>query len=173
MIKHEYHGRLLDSLPDECFDLPFEGRSGTLPAVVLAAVDTVPSAEGEPWFLASTFCGGHRCDVFCAAVLSVPVRPDIKNTIGAIADGEFTDEYLGYFNLLPSTDRQAILNDYCVYLESAGLSCSHDNLAYFCQDLYPLDAAEENLKRLSADAGFAVRACQADDRVIFIAGPCG
>lgn len=172
MIKHEYYGRPLNSLPDECFDQPFEGLSGALPAAVLAAVDTVPCEADEPWFLGYTFSGGHGCDKYCAAVLSLPLRPDIYKVVSVIADGDFTEEYLGYFNALPLTDRQLVLSDYCAYLESAGLSCSQDNLAYFSQDLYPLDATKENLERLSADEKHAVQVCQGDDKVIFIIGPC-
>jgi hypothetical protein len=111
----------LADIPAEYFDEPFETWTGKLLALALASTRTVPVSPHGQWRLASASCGGHREDIFPAAVLQLDIRPDIADVVRGIAGSAFTDEYLRY-------------------LGAAGLTCSEENLSLFSQDLYPQDA---------------------------------
>ncbi|ECH7141046.1 hypothetical protein FP641_15080 [Salmonella enterica] len=164
-------GMALADIPAEYFDEPFETWTGKLPALVLASTRTVPVSTNSQWRLASTSCGGHREDVFYAAVLPLDIRQEMADVVRGIADSAFTEEYLGYFESLPEAERWSILSDYSQYLESAGLTCSDMNLKLFSQDLYPLDATPANLHGLSSSASEAEPECCRDGLVMFIIGP--
>ncbi|HAD6674473.1 TPA_asm: hypothetical protein G1X19_11090 [Salmonella enterica subsp. enterica serovar Typhimurium str. SL1344] len=158
-------------IPAEYFDEPFETWTGKLPALFLASTRTVPVSPHGQWRLASASCGGHREDIFPAAVLQLDIRQDMADVVRGIAGSAFTDEYLGYFELLPEAERRFILSDYSRYLGAAGLTCSEENLSLFSQDLYPLDATPENLHRLSCSACEAELESCRDGLVMFIIGP--
>ncbi|EEB6818197.1 hypothetical protein FVW76_21305 [Salmonella enterica] len=160
----------LADIPAEYFDEPFETWTGKLPALVLASTRTVPVSPHGQWRLASASCGGHREDIFQAAVLQLDICQEMADVVRGIAGSAFTDEYLGYFESLPEADRRFILSDYSRYLGTAGLTCSEENLSLFSQDLYPLDATPENLHRLSCSACEAeLESCRG--LVMFIIGP--
>ncbi|EBU7462329.1 hypothetical protein DK079_11810 [Salmonella enterica subsp. enterica serovar Typhimurium] len=158
-------------IPAEYFDEPFETWTGKLPALVLASTRTVPVSPHGQWRLASASCGGHREDIFQAAVLQLDICQEMADVVRGIAGSVFTDEYLGYFESLPEADRWSILSDYSRYLGAAGLTCSEVNLSLFSQDLYPLDATPENLNRLSCSACEAELESCRDGLVMFIIGP--
>ncbi|ENQ7386067.1 hypothetical protein ACEQD0_004641 [Salmonella enterica] len=158
-------------IPAEYFDEPFETWTGKLPALVLASTCTVPVSPHGQWRLASASCGGHREDIFQAAVLQLDICQVMADVVRGIAGSAFTDEYLGYFESLPEADRRSILSDYSRYLGAAGLTCSEVNLSLFSQDLYPLDTTPENLHRLSCSAcEEELESCR-DGLVMFIIGP--
>ncbi|MDJ8697346.1 hypothetical protein LD915_20930 [Salmonella enterica] len=160
----------LADIPAEYFDEPFETWTGKLPALVLASTRTVPVSPHGQWRLASASCGGHREDIFQAAVLQLDICQEMADVVRGIAGSAFTDEYLGYFESLPEADRRFILSDYSRYLGTAGLTCSEENVSLFSQDLYPLDATPENLHRLSCSACEAeLESCRG--LVMFIIGP--
>ncbi|EBM3646643.1 hypothetical protein DXW22_15125 [Salmonella enterica] len=161
----------LADIPAEYFDEPFETWTGKLPALVLASIRTVPVSLHVQWRLASASCGGHREDIFPAAVLQLDIRQEMADVVRGIADAAFTDEYLGYFESLPEAERRSILSDYSRYLGAAGLTCSEENLSLFSQDLYPLDATPTNLHRLSSSASEAELESCRDGLVMFIIGP--
>ncbi|ECC3553937.1 hypothetical protein AU825_16990 [Salmonella enterica subsp. salamae] len=158
-------------IPAEYFDEPFETWTGKLPALVLASTRTVPVSPHGQWRLASASCGGHREDIFPAAVLRLDIRQDKADVVRGIARSAFTDEYLGYFESLPEAERRSILSDYSWYLGAAGLTCSEENLSLFSQDLYPLDATPANVHSLSSSAIEAELESCRDGLVMFIIGP--
>ncbi|WP_239043189.1 hypothetical protein [Citrobacter freundii] len=67
----------LADVPTEYFDEPFETWTGKLPALVLASTRTVPVSTHGQWRLASASCGGHREDIFLAAVLLLDICQEI------------------------------------------------------------------------------------------------
>lgn len=142
----------LADIPAEYFDEPFETWTGKLLALALASTRTVPVSPHGQWRLASASCGGHREDIFPAAVLQLDIRPDIADVVRGIAGSAFTDEYLRY-------------------LGAAGLTCSEENLSLFSQDLYPQDAPPSNLHRLSSSAIEGEPESCRDGLVMFIIGP--
>ncbi|ELY4694790.1 hypothetical protein SM024_004389 [Salmonella enterica] len=164
-------GMALEDIPAEYFNEPFETWMGKLPALVLASTLTVPVSLHVQWRLASASCGGHREDIFPAAVLLLDICQEMADVVRGIADAAFTDEYLEYFESLPETERRSILSDYSRYLGAAGLTCSEENLSLFSQDLYPLDAPPANLHRLSSSASEAEPEICRDGLVMFIIGP--
>ncbi|ENR4353212.1 hypothetical protein ACEVCE_004727 [Salmonella enterica] len=171
MTVSTWDGMALADIPAEYFDEPFETWTGKLPALVLASIRTVPVSLHVQWRLASASCGGHREDIFPAAVLQLDIRQEMADVVRGIADAAFTDEYLGYFESLPEAERRSILSDYSRYLGAAGLTCSEENLSLFSQDLYPLDATPTNLHRLSSSASEAELESCRDGLVMFIIGP--
>ncbi|EBC2122381.1 hypothetical protein VYS61_004630 [Salmonella enterica] len=171
MTVSTWDGMALADIPAEYFDEPFETWTGKLPALVLASIRTVPVSLHVQWRLASASCGGHREDIFPAAVLQLDIRQEMADVVRGIADAAFTDEYLGYFESLPEAERLSILSDYSRYLGAAGLTCSEENLSLFSQDLYPLDATPTNLHRLSSSASEAEPESCRDGLVMFIIGP--
>ncbi|EBJ4784038.1 hypothetical protein DVE09_19220 [Salmonella enterica] len=158
-------------IPAEYFDEPFETWTGKLPALVLASTRTVPVSPHGQWRLASASCGGHREDIFQAAVLQLDICQEMSDVVRGIADSAFTEEYLGYFESLPEAERRSILSEYSWYLGAAGLTCSDVNLKLFSEDLYPLDATPANLHRLSSSASEAELDSCCDGLVMFIIGP--
>ncbi|ECG1392323.1 TPA_asm: hypothetical protein GNB58_004938 [Salmonella enterica subsp. houtenae serovar 45:g,z51:-] len=166
-----WSGMALADIPAEYFDEPFETWTGKLPALVLASTRTVPVSPHGQWRLASASCGGHREDIFPAAVLQLDICQEMADVVRGSADSAFTEEYLGYFESLPEAERRPILSDYSQYLGAAGLTCSEENLSLFSQDLYPLDATPANLHRLSSSAIEPEPESCRDGLVIFIIGP--
>ncbi|MII49700.1 hypothetical protein AIG44_23165 [Salmonella enterica subsp. enterica serovar Bredeney] len=154
----------LADIPAEYFDESFETWTGKLPALVLASTRTVPVSPHGQWRLASASCGGHREDIFPAAVLQLDICQEMADVVRGSADSAFTEEYLGYFESLPEAERRPILSDYSQDLRAAGLTCSS-------QDLYPLDATPANLHRLSSSAIEPEPESCRDGLVIFIIGP--
>ncbi|ECF0564605.1 TPA: hypothetical protein ACV5T7_003561 [Salmonella enterica] len=171
MTVSTWRGMAIADIPAEYFDEPFETWTGKLPALVLASTRTVPVSPHGQWRLASASCGGHREDIFQAAVLQLDICQEMADVVRGIAGSAFTDEYLGYFESLPEADRRSILSDYSRYLGAAGLTCSEVNLSLFSQDLYPLDATPENLNRLSCSACEAELESCREGLVMFIIGP--
>ncbi|ECG6700191.1 hypothetical protein E2Z84_00970 [Salmonella enterica subsp. enterica serovar Kisangani] len=171
MTVSKWDGMALADIPAEYFEEPFETWTGKLPALVLASIRTVPVSTHGQWRLASAFCGGHREDIFQAAVLQLDICQKMGDMVRGIANSAFTDEYLGYFESLPEAERLSILSEYSRYLGAAGLTCSEENLSLFSQDLYPLDATPENLHRLSCSACEAELESCCDGLVMFIIGP--
>lgn len=171
MTVSTWGGMALADVPAEYFEEPFETWTGKLPALFLASTRTVPVSTHDQWRLASAFCGGHREDIFQAAVLQLDICQEMADVVRVIADSAFTAEYLGYFESLPEAERRSILSEYSRYLESAGLTCSDVNLKLFSEDLYPLDATPANLHRLSSSASEAELESCRDGLVMFIIGP--
>ncbi|EAO5055875.1 hypothetical protein FZH48_25520 [Salmonella enterica] len=164
-------GMALADIPAEYFEEPFETWTGKMPALVLASIRTVPVSTHGQWRLASASCGGHREDIFQAAVLLLDICQEMADVVRGIADSAFTEEYLGYFESLPEAERRSILSEYSRYLGAAGLTCSDVNLKLFSEDLYPLDATPANLHRLSSSASEAELESCRDGLVMFIIGP--
>lgn len=164
-------GMALADIPVKFFDEPFETWTDKLPALVLASTRTVPVSTHGQWRLASAFCGGHREDIFYAAVLQLDICQELADVVRGIAGSAFTDEYLGYFESLSEAERRSVLSDYSRYLGSASLTCSDVNLKLFSQDLYPLDSTPANLNRLSSSACEAELESCRDGLVMFIIGP--
>lgn len=164
-------GMALAEIPAEYFDQPFETWTGKLPALVLASTRTVPVSTHGQWRLASASCGGHREDIFQAAVLQLDICQEMADVVRGSADSAFTEEYLGYFESLPEAERRSIMSEYSRYLGAAGLTCSDVNLKLFSEDLYPLDATPANLHRLSSSASEAELESCRDGLVMFIIGP--
>lgn len=171
MTVSTWSGMAIADIPAEYFDEPFETWTRKLPILVLASTRTVPVSPHGQWRLASASCGGHREDIFPAAVLQLDIRQDMEGVVRRIAGSAFTDEYLGYFESLPEAERWSILSDYSRYLGAAGLTCSEENLSLFSQDLYPLDATLANLHRLSSSAIEGEPESCRDGLVMFIIGP--
>ncbi|ECW3621173.1 hypothetical protein F3Z39_23285 [Salmonella enterica] len=171
MTVSTWDGMALAEIPAEYFEEPFETWTGKLPALVLASTRTVPVSPNRQWRLASAYCGGHREDIFPAAVLQLDICQEMAGVVRGIAGSVFTDEYLGYFESLPEAERRSILSDYSRYLGAAGLTCNEENLKLFSQDLYPLDATPTNLHRLSSSASEAEHEICHDGLVMFIIGP--
>ncbi|EEX1006221.1 hypothetical protein D3981_004201 [Escherichia coli] len=171
MIEERFHGKALSDIPPEYFDEPFETWTGKLPALVIASTCTVPVNINSKWRLASTFYGGHREEIFCAAVLQLDISQEMADVVRYIADSDFTAEYLGYFESLPEADHRSILLEYSRYLESVGLTCSEVNLKLFSENLYPLDASSENLHRLSFSDNESIPDSGDVNLVMFIIGP--
>ncbi|EBE9837599.1 hypothetical protein AA449_26060 [Salmonella enterica subsp. enterica serovar Newport] len=171
MTVSTWSGMAIADIPAEYFNEPFETWTGKLPALVLASTRTVPVSANSQWRLASASCGGHREDIFPAAVLPLDICQDMADMVRGIAGSAFTDEYLGYFESLPDAERRSVLSDYSRYLESAGLTCSDMNLKLFSQDLYPLDATPANLHRLSSSAIEGEPESCRNGLVMFIIGP--
>ncbi|ECF4139097.1 hypothetical protein E6O88_15860 [Salmonella enterica subsp. enterica serovar Bareilly] len=171
MTVSTWSGMALADIPAEYFDEPFETWTGKLPALVLASTRTVPVSPHGQWRLASASCGGHREDIFPAAVLQLDIRQDMADVVRGIAGSAFTDEYLGYFESLPEAERRSILSEYSRYLGAAGLTCSEENQLLFSEDLYPLDATPENLHRLSSSTVEGEPESCRDGLVMFIIGP--
>ncbi|EAY2078478.1 hypothetical protein C1C24_21930 [Salmonella enterica subsp. enterica serovar Newport] len=171
MTVSSWDGMALADIPAEYFEEPFETWTGKLPALVLVSTRTVPVSPNRQWRLASASCGGHREDIFPAAVLQLDICQEMAGVVRGIADSFFTDEYLGYFESLPEAERRSILSDYSRHLAAAGLTCNEENLKLFSQDLYPLDATPTNLHSLSSSASEAEPEICRDGLVMFIIGP--
>lgn len=111
-----WSGMALADIPAEYFDEPFETWTGKLPALVLASTRTVPVSPHGQWRLASASCGGHREDIFPAAVLQLDICQEMADVVRGSADSAFTEEYLGYFESLPEAERRPILS--CLIIPS-------------------------------------------------------
>lgn len=112
MTVSTWSGMAIADIPAEYFDEPFETWTGKLPALVLASTRTVPVSPHGQWRLASASCGGHREDIFQAAVLQLDICQEMADVVRGIAGSAFTDEYLGYFESLPEADA----GSYCLII---------------------------------------------------------
>ncbi|HDS2526727.1 hypothetical protein [Klebsiella pneumoniae] len=147
MIEPGQHGKNLQDIPEQCFDYGFD-REDRWPGLVLASTVTVPNGNTDGWRLATQSCGGFSCDEFQAAVLPLPVRPEMLRFLETVAEEEFSPAPLDYFNMMDAADAAAVKKGYLSCLHRAGLSCSEHNLSLLTQALYPVDATAENMKIL-------------------------
>ncbi|EGR6277246.1 hypothetical protein I6P99_004713 [Salmonella enterica] len=77
---------------------------------------------------------------------------------------------MGYFERLSEAEKEAVHNDYLRTLSEFGLTCSATNLGMLTQDLYPVDASPDNLRKLSTDTS-ALAGLHIDGLVLIITGP--
>lgn len=85
MTVSTWSGMALADIPAEYFDEPFETWTGKLPALVLASTRTVPVSPHGQWRLAYASCGGHREDIFQAAVLQLDICQEMADVVRGIA----------------------------------------------------------------------------------------
>ena len=57
---------------------------------------------------------------------------------------------MGYFERLTSDEKKSCLVITCALAEG-GLTCTEKNLVKLTQDLYPIDATPDNIRKLSTD----------------------
>lgn len=88
----------------------------------------------------------------------------------SIADENFTSEHMGYFERLTSDEKEVVFSDYLRTLAEGGLTCTEKNLVKLTQDLYPIDATPDNIRKLSTDRD-ALNELHIDGMVLFITGP--
>ncbi|MFW2618263.1 hypothetical protein ACN2AY_26780, partial [Klebsiella pneumoniae] len=88
MIAPGQHGKNLRDIPEQCFDYGFD-REDRWPGLVLASTVTVPNGNTDGWRLATQSCGGFSCNEFQAAVLPLPVRPEMLRFLETVAEEEF------------------------------------------------------------------------------------
>ncbi|EAS0050630.1 hypothetical protein C7P29_23880 [Salmonella enterica subsp. enterica serovar Agona] len=169
MVEARYQGKPVSSLPEEAFA---EGlsRSGLSPVLLLASPTTVPVTTDERWWLAKENVSGHYGRIFYAAVRELVIRSDIISVVRSIADENFTSEHMGYFERLTSDEKEVVYSDYLRTLAEGGLTCTEKNLVKLTQDLYPIDATPDNIRKLSTDRD-ALNELHIDGMVLFITGP--
>lgn len=109
-------------------------------------------------------------DIFYAAVRELVIRSDIISVVRSIADENFTSEHMGYFERLTSDEKEVVFSDYLRTLAEGGLTCTEKNLVKLTQDLYPIDATPDNIRKLSTDRD-ALNELHIDGMVLFITGP--
>lgn len=169
MIDPRYHGKKIEEIPDAAFWPGFDPEE-RWPALALASLVTVPAGNTEGWLLASESCGGFSCNSCEAAVLPLPVHPEILGFLETVAEEAFSPEPLDYLNMFDAGKVAAVRNGYLSALQSAGLSCNAANLDLFTQALYPVDATPENLRLLTGtDIDLSVTGVSGE-LVIFIVG---
>ena len=98
------------------------------------------------------------------------IRSDIISVVRSIADENFTSEHMGYFERLTSDEKEVVFSDYLRTLAEGGLTCTEKNLVKLAQDLYPIDATPDNIRKLSTDRD-ALNELHIDGMVLFITGP--
>ena len=169
MIETRLHGKPVSSISEDAFAEGFS-QSGLYPVLVLASPTTVPPAADEHWRLVKENVSGHYGRIFCSAARELTIRPELLASVRGIADESFTREHMGYFERLSEAEKEAVYSDYLRTLSEIGLTCSAANLGMLTQDLYPVDASPDNLRRLSTDTG-ALAGLHIDDLVLLITGP--
>ncbi len=107
MIAPGQHGKNLRDIPEQCFDYGFD-REDRWPGLVLASTVTVPNGNTDGWRLATQSCGGFSCNEFQAAVLPLPVRPEMRRFLETVAEEEFSPAPLDYFNMMDAADAAAV-----------------------------------------------------------------
>ena len=105
-----------------------------------------------------------------APVRELVIRSDIISVVRSIADENFTSEHMGYFERLTSDEKEVVFSDYLRTLAEGGLTCTEKNLVKLTQDLYPIDATPDNIRKLSTDRD-ALNELHIDGMVLFITGP--
>lgn len=70
---------------------------------------------------------------------------------------------------LPLMKKKSCLVITCALAEG-GLTCTEKNLVKLTQDLYPIDATPDNIRKLSTDRD-ALNELHIDGMVLFITGP--
>jgi hypothetical protein len=103
-------------------------------------------------------------------VRELVIRSDIISVVRSIADENFTSEHMGYFERLTSDEKEVVFSDYLRTLAEGGLTCTEKNLVKLTQDLYPIDATPDNIRKLSTDRD-ALNELHIDGMVLFITGP--
>ncbi|ELE2573173.1 hypothetical protein RDE56_004451 [Salmonella enterica] len=169
MIDARFLGKPVSSIPEDAFAEGFT-QSGLYPVLVLASPATVPSTADEHWRLVKENVSGHYGRIFCSAVRELSIRPELLAAVRGIADESFTREHMGYFERLSEAEKEAVHNDYLRTLSEFGLTCSATNLGMLTQDLYPVDASPDNLRKLSTDTS-ALAGLHIDGLVLIITGP--
>lgn len=111
MIAPGQHGKNLRDIPEQCFDYGFD-REDRWPGLVLASTVTVPNGNTDGWRLATQSCGGFSCNEFQAAVLPLPVRPEMLRFLETVAEEEFSPAPLDYFNMMDAADAAAVKKGY-------------------------------------------------------------
>ncbi|EAA7946834.1 TPA: hypothetical protein I8385_004062 [Citrobacter freundii] len=169
MIEARYQGKPINSIPEVAFA---EGlsRSGLSPVLLLASPTTVPVTTDERWWLAKENVSGHYGRIFYAAVRELVIRSEILSAVGSISDENFTSEHMGYFERLTSDEKEVVFSDYLRTLAECSLTCTANNLVKLTQDLYPIDATPDNIRKLSTDRD-ALNELHIDGMVLFITGP--
>ncbi|EOS1664223.1 hypothetical protein ERU82_RS21070 [Escherichia coli] len=169
MIDAHYQGKPINSIPEVAFA---EGlsRSGLSPVLLLASPTTVPVTTDERWWLAKENVSGHYGRIFYAAVRELVIRSEILSAVGSISDENFTSEHMGYFERLRSDEKEVVFSDYLRTLAECGLTCTANNLVKLTQDLYPIDATPDNIRKLSTDRD-ALNELHIDGMVLFITDP--
>ncbi|EEH9738602.1 hypothetical protein [Enterobacter hormaechei] len=169
MIDARYQGKPINSIPEVAFA---EGlsRSGLSPVLLLASPTTVPVTTDERWWLAKENVSGHYGRIFYAAVRELVIRSEILSAVGSISDENFTSEHMGYFERLRSDEKEVVFSDYLRTLAECGLTCTANNLVKLTQDLYPIDATPDNIRKLSTDRD-ALNELHIDGMVLFITDP--
>ncbi|MGR7074067.1 hypothetical protein ACU62W_24740 [Klebsiella aerogenes] len=116
MIAPGQHGKNLRDIPEQCFDYGFD-REDRWPGLVLASTVTVPNGNTDGWRLATQSCGGFSCNEFQAAVLPLPVRPEMLRFLESVAEEEFSPAPLDYFNMMDATaENMKVLAGNCTEL---------------------------------------------------------
>ncbi|MND27433.1 hypothetical protein D3C80_178990 [compost metagenome] len=169
MIDPRYYGKNVKDIPGDAFCYGFDPDERS-PALVLASVETVPAGSNGAWRLATENCGGFSCESRDAAVLPLPVRPEMVDFMGKVADEEFSTEPLDYLGMMAPDKVIAVKKGYLSSLHSVGLSCNQDNLELLTQALYPVDATPENVLILSGDSIDLSKVEVPKGLVIFIVG---
>ncbi|WP_197708703.1 hypothetical protein, partial [Escherichia coli] len=113
---------------------------------------------------------GNGVQVIYGPVRELVIRSDIISVVRSIADENFTSEHMGYFERLTSDEKEVVFSDYLRTLAEGGLTCTEKNLVKLTQDLYPIDATPDNIRKLSTDRD-ALNELHIDGMVLFITGP--
>ncbi len=79
--------------------------------------------------------------------------------------------HMGYFERLTSDEKEVVFSDYLRTLAEGGLTCTEKNLVKLTQDLYPIDATPDNIRKLSTDRD-ALNELHIDGMVLFYYRPC-
>lgn len=169
MIEQCFRGEAISSIPEDAFTDGIS-QSGINPALVLASPKMVPGYADERWRLVKQDVSGHSGRTFFSAVRELPIRPEMLPAVRGIADESFTLEHMGYFEWLSASDKEVVYSDYLRTLIACDLTCSATNLCMLTQDLYPVDASLENLRKLSTNSD-AFTGQHADGLVMLITGP--
>lgn len=169
MLEARFQGKPINSTPEDAFT---EGlsRSGLSPVLLLASPTTVPVTLDERWWLVKENVSGHYGRNFYAAVRELVIRPEMLSAVSSITDENFTSEHMGYFERLTSDEKEAVFSDYLRTLSEYGLTCSAENLGELTQDLYPIDASPNNIKKLSNNRE-ALNELHINGLLIFITAP--
>ncbi|EOC0011691.1 hypothetical protein ACI0X9_003378 [Cronobacter turicensis] len=169
MLETRFQGKPVNSIPEDAFA---EGlsRSGLSPVLLLASPAIVPVTDDERWCLVKENVSGHYGRIFYAAVRELAIRPEILPAVRGIADESFTLEHMGYFERLTSENKEVVYNEYLITLAECGLTCSPKNLCELTQDLYPIDATPDNMRKLTSESE-ALTKIYSNSLVLFISGP--
>lgn len=119
---------------------------------------------GNGWLRVSHSCGGFSCDIFEGYAYILPVLPEMRSVIDAIADERFCE---GDGNMDYGVET-AHRESYRAFLARHGLSVNDANLRALTQAIYPFDASEMNLQRLTG--AHAVGGIETDGLMLAVIG---